>query len=99
MAATSSEVQIDLSEHFADITDEHIAEFNDKGWVNIPGFVSEELCEQVREHYKQWSGIRWDEWPADPAEQAEFMEALKASESSAIGVDAAQAAEVLGPQR
>ena len=67
--------RVDLSEHIGTITDEHVERFWRDGWVEVKGFVSPELCEQILAHYKEWSGFRWDGWPDDPSEQQEFVAA------------------------
>jgi ectoine hydroxylase-related dioxygenase (phytanoyl-CoA dioxygenase family) len=84
---------VDLSEHIGEVTEEHVEQYVKNGWVEVKGFVSPELCEELLEHYKAWNGIRWDEWPDDPAEQEEFRQAVKRFEerrSSGKGTFAAR---------
>ena len=71
------EIYEDLSPMIGDITDDHVEIFWRDGLVHVPGFVKPELCEQVVERYKQWSGLRWDEWPAEPNEQKQFTDAIE----------------------
>jgi ectoine hydroxylase-related dioxygenase (phytanoyl-CoA dioxygenase family) len=77
MATTAEPVKVDLSEHIRDITDAEVEAYREQGWVTVPGLISEELAGQVLEHYKVWSGVRWDEWPDDPAEQTEFIAVIE----------------------
>lgn len=67
----------DLSPYIRDLTDEEVVFFREHGWLFAPGFISPELAEEVRQHYKAWSGLRWDEWPENEAEQKEFVEIVK----------------------
>jgi ectoine hydroxylase-related dioxygenase (phytanoyl-CoA dioxygenase family) len=69
--------KIDLSQHIRDLTSEEIETFNRDGVVDVPAFVSPELVGEVKQHYMDWSGIRWDEWPDEPAEQREFIEVIE----------------------
>lgn len=66
--------KLDLSPYIRDITDEHVVEYWEKGWVVVRGFVDPALCDEVIRHYMDWIGLRWREWPSDPAEQREFVE-------------------------
>jgi ectoine hydroxylase-related dioxygenase (phytanoyl-CoA dioxygenase family) len=68
--------RVDLSEHIRSLTDEEVEAYRENGWIEAKGFITGELCAQIVEHYKAWSGVRWDEWPSDPAEQEEFMAAV-----------------------
>jgi ectoine hydroxylase-related dioxygenase (phytanoyl-CoA dioxygenase family) len=76
MAATAEPVNLDLSAHIRDVTDEEVEAFREQGWVTCEGFISEDLAGEILEHYKAWSGVRWDEWPDDPAEQREFIDVI-----------------------
>jgi ectoine hydroxylase-related dioxygenase (phytanoyl-CoA dioxygenase family) len=67
----------DLSRHIAGITEEQIETFWKQGWVLVPKFVSEDLCDQVVEHFKIWSKLRWNEWPKDTRDQQEFVAAIE----------------------
>ena len=69
--------RVDLSEHIRDLAPEEIDTFRRDGVVNVPGFVSPELVAEVKQHYMEWSGIRWDTWPEDPGEQQEFIEVIE----------------------
>jgi ectoine hydroxylase-related dioxygenase (phytanoyl-CoA dioxygenase family) len=71
--ATWETERTDLSEHIRDVTDEEIAHFQGKGWALLRGLVSEELVAEILQHYKDWSGLHWNEFPEDPAAQAEFV--------------------------
>ena len=73
---TAQRDAVDLSRHIGDLTDEQIAEYQAQGWVYVPGFVAPELCEEVIEHFMQWSGLRWRDWPSDPDEQKQFRDAV-----------------------
>ena len=79
MTAATWEIveKVDLSQHIRDLTPEEIETFRRDGVVTVPGFVSAELVAEVKQHYMDWSGIRWDEWPEDPAEQQQFIEVIE----------------------
>ncbi len=70
---TLTETHRDMSEKIRDLTEDEIAFFMENGWVHAPGFITPELCDDVVQHYMDWTGLKWKEWPSDPAEQAEFM--------------------------
>lgn len=67
----------DLSPYIRDLTDAEVDFFKAHGWLYAPQFIDPALAEEVRQHYKAWSGLRWDEWPANEAEQQEFVELVK----------------------
>ncbi len=73
-----NEIYEDLSPFIGDVTPEHVEIFWRDGVVHIPGFVKPELCERVIQHFMDWSGIHWREWPSDPAEQQKFVAAVEA---------------------
>lgn len=67
----------DFTPYIRDLTDAEVRFFRENGWVFAPRFIDPELAEEVRQHYKAWSGIRWDTWPESEAEQKEFIEIVK----------------------
>ena len=69
--------RVDPSEHIRSITDDEVERFQRDGWVEVKGLISKELADQIVDHYKAWSGFRWDEWPSDPEEQRDFMAAVE----------------------
>lgn len=68
--------RVDLSEHIGDITDKQVDFFQENGWVEVKGFLTAELCDQILERLKERSGLHTDVWPDDPAEQAELRIAV-----------------------
>lgn len=66
----------DLSRYLGDVTPEHVETFWRDGFVQVDNFVAPELCDEVVEHFAQWTGVRWREWPKDAAEQQEFRDAI-----------------------
>ncbi len=74
---TLNEAYEDLSPYIGEITPDHIETFQRDGVVHVPGFVKPELCERVIEHFMDWSGLKWREWPSDPVEQAAFVAAVE----------------------
>jgi len=66
----------DLSSQLGEVLPEHVEAFWRDGFVKIENFMSPELCDKVVDHFREWSGIRWKEWPSDPAEQEEFRNAV-----------------------
>lgn len=74
----------DFSAYIRDLTQDEIDTFWQQGWVYAPNFIDAELVEQVRQHYKAWTGIKWDEWPADPEEQRKFTELLNSLQTTGI---------------
>lgn len=76
-AALKADEHVDLSSHIRDVTDEEVERFWRDGWVHVPNFISEDLCNQVIERYMEWSGLRWRDWPSDPDEQKEFIACIE----------------------
>jgi ectoine hydroxylase-related dioxygenase (phytanoyl-CoA dioxygenase family) len=78
MTVTSDVVgRLDFSRHIRDLTTVEVEAFRRDGVVDVPGLVSPELVAELKQHYMDWSGIRWDEWPADLAEQREFIAVIE----------------------
>jgi ectoine hydroxylase-related dioxygenase (phytanoyl-CoA dioxygenase family) len=71
----------DMSTHLGDILPEHVETFWRDGFVQVDNFVSEDLCERVIQHFSDWTGIRWKDWPSDPADQQAFRAALEHAQS------------------
>lgn len=68
--------RIDYSDRIRSITDEEVATFWEQGWVFVPGFVDPTLCEEVIQHYCDWSGLERD-WPEDAEGQQRFIAAVE----------------------
>lgn len=66
----------DLSQYIGDVTPEHVWQFWRDGFVQINDFVAPELCDRVVDHFTDWTGLRWKDWPSDPAEQEAFRKAI-----------------------
>jgi ectoine hydroxylase-related dioxygenase (phytanoyl-CoA dioxygenase family) len=67
---------VDYSDQIRDITDEEVETFWKNGWVYVPGFITKNLCDQVIQHYADWTGLKKD-WPADEQGQQEFIAAIE----------------------
>ena len=67
----------DLSDYIRDLTKEEIEFFAGNGWVFVPGYIDANLMKEVTQHYRDWTGLQWDEWPEDPEEQDKFNQAVK----------------------
>jgi ectoine hydroxylase-related dioxygenase (phytanoyl-CoA dioxygenase family) len=80
-AAQLDRVYEDLSPHIGDVLPQHVETFWRDGFVQVDNFVSPELCDRVVEHFADWTGIRWREWPSDPAEQEEFRLTIQRAQS------------------
>lgn len=70
--AAAEAMREDLSPFIRDITEEEIATFWRDGFVHVKGFVNKDLCEQVLQHFCDWSGLM-REWPSDPEGQKEYI--------------------------
>jgi ectoine hydroxylase-related dioxygenase (phytanoyl-CoA dioxygenase family) len=76
VAVADSREPLDLSKSIRDLTKEEISFFVENGWVHAPAFIDPQLADEVVQHYMDWTGLKWKDWPSDPKEQQEFRDAV-----------------------
>ena len=58
----------DIESHIRQVTDDEVREYEEQGWVSLPGLLSTELAGEMLARLKQTTGIDHDELPRDHPE-------------------------------